>query len=261
MPESGTGSELYLASFRNHTAKDQKTFWGSRKKALVLVAGSGIGGEGGFCALSVLRQAGYELWVVPSKEAVNAYGLESIASLAGVPVAQLGGVRIDAEAVGHVDLLYLPVVSPGFVAKVAHGVYDDILTRYVFHALMAGVPVVGVEDGAEPASDCYKALGYTEPPPGLVQLLQSNIAAAAKVGIRLRPLETIADELTRTVGVSNPEAEEGMPVLDARVVTRSDLLGLENRSVLVSPTTRFTDLAKEYAAGKSIDFLRRQEGT
>ncbi|NPV70851.1 MAG: hypothetical protein HPY55_09440 [Firmicutes bacterium] len=251
---------LYLTSFKHCMDDGRQAFRDSARKALVLVPGSSVGAALGFGTLDVLRRGGYELLVVPSQDAIDVLGKDNIASLAGLTGTQLDMGRCGPDIVKHVDLVYLPVVSPSLVARVGHGIYDEPLASLVFHALMAGVPVIGTEDGARPTSDGYRAKGYSNPSPGLVEMLEANLGAVAALGMRLYPSRSVAKELGRVINIPSAVPAGKPSVLNTKVITRSDLVGLENCTVLVPTGARFTELAKEYAAEKGVKFSCNQEG-
>ncbi|NYE56554.1 microcompartment protein PduM [Carboxydothermus ferrireducens] len=245
---------IYLTAMKNYL-EQQNSLNSSKPKALILVAGATGGAQEGFQALERLRES-YEIIVVASQAALDLYGEENLKSLTGTAKIYQGKEFKIYDFLKVVNIVFLPVVSSNLVGKLAHGIYDEPLASLIFHAKLAGKPVIGVVDGALPDGDGFKSRGFTNPPPGLVKLINENIEKLRAQEIYLYKGKTILEKLSPYLGPQTAEtsvvsSKTGV-TLNKRVITREDLLELANQTVTVSQKTIITDLAREYAVQNNI---------
>jgi len=110
---------------------------------IVLGVTGGIAAYKSCLLLRQLTEAGHEVRVVPTASALQFVGAPTWAALSGQPVTT--SVFDDVHEVPHVaigqqaDLVVVAPATANFLAKVTHGVADDLLTNVL---LTARCPVV-----------------------------------------------------------------------------------------------------------------------
>ncbi|GAV21922.1 flavoprotein [Carboxydothermus pertinax] len=245
---------IYLTAMKNYLGQ-QKTTESFKPKALILIAGATGGAEEGFLALERIKTT-YDLMVVASQNAFNLYGEENLKSLTGVSLIHNGEEFKNYDFLKTISLVFLPVITANLVGKLAHGIYDEPLASIIFHAKLAGKPVLGIVDGALPDGEGFKRRGFNNPPAGLVKLIQENIEKVREQEIFLYEGKKILAKLSPYLALPNPEIPKETSFtrikIKKRIVTRDDLLNLKEVEVIVPQKAILTDLAREYAAQKKI---------
>lgn len=244
---------LYLTAMKNYLGqpKDEENH---KPNALILIAGATGGADEGFKLVAELKNS-YNLLVVASQKALAIYGEENLKSLTG-SAKIINGENFSYELLKTTSLVYLPVISANLVGKLAHGIYDEPLASIIFHAKLAGKPVIGVVDGALPDGDGFTRRGFVNPPSGLVKLLRENIKRVLEQEILLVEAAKIQASLAPFLNTSSKTAAQPTrTAINKRIVTREDLLNYENLELTVPKRAIITDLAREYAAQKNIKFI------
>ena len=232
---------LYLTTMKLHSDRNrQAARQAPGKRILTLVAGATGGGTTGFAALEPLLRQGYRLIVVASAAALGIYGRENLASLTGQPEILDGSEGCPPELVQTVEFVYLPVVSANLIGKLAGGIYDEPLATLIFHALMAGKEVIGVADGAQPDGSEFRRRGFANPPAGLAELLNVNLAKVAAQNIRLYPAAAIAGVLAERAGTAADSMDRATICWNQRkkIITQADLKGLAHVVLSAPPVPR-----------------------
>lgn len=225
----------------------------------MLIPGATSGAQEGFSALAILRANNMSLLPVASTSALKLYGLENLQSLVFFHLVQTEAAFDNIDIVKSVELIYLPVITANLAGKLANGIYDELLAVLIFHAQMAGIPVIGTVDGASPEGEDFRRRGYNKPPAGLVAMLYNNLAKLAAQDIKLYPAREISEQLRKRLGCQPEQAAaakntERRDIIKKKFITLTDLQGQENTVLELIPNAVVTDLAKEYAGENNISF-------
>ena len=144
---------------------------GSTRPRVVLGVGGGIAAYKVATLLRLLTESGHDVRVVPTRAALEFVGATTWAALSGHPVSAT--VWDDAHEVPHVQLgraAELVVVAPAtadLLARVAHGLADDLLTNTLLTARcpVLFAPAMHTEMWQHPATSAnvatLRAVSYT----------------------------------------------------------------------------------------------------
>lgn len=250
---------LYLTTIKNNFSRQTDNVCSQGGKALVLILGATSGAQEGFSALEVLRANNMSLIPVASAGALKLYGVENLQSLGGFSLVHAETAFDNIDIVKSVELIYLPVITANLAGKLANGIYDEFLAVLIFHAQMAGIPIIGTVDGASPDGEDFRRRGYNNPSAGFAAMLNSNLAKIAAQDIKLYPAGEVANRLKKLLGsqskVQAAEAKNNeQQSIKKKFITLSDLQGKGNTVLELVPGAVITDLAKEYAEKSNISF-------
>ena len=249
---------IYLAAMKNYLRlpPDEEV---KKPMVLILVAGATGGAEIGFQMIGEIKNTSHPV-VVASQKAISIYGEENLKTLTGAAKIFTGD-EFNYDLIKATAFVYLPVVSANLVGKLAHGIYDEALSSIILHAKLAGKTVIGVVDGALANGEGFLRRGFSNPPSGLVRLLNENVkkvleqeiflVEAAKIKERLAPY-LVNNTATEPNSI---KTEKNRREINKRIVTRDDLINLENTAVALPKRAIITDLAREYAAQNNITFI------
>ncbi len=151
------------------------------------------------------------------------------------------------KAVGAFRGVFLPALSPGFVAAIADGDDRDERVRVVLTALFAGLAVAAVTVGVRPGADAWRRAGLGTAKRLWPQEWSGNLWRLRRLGVGL---------------LEGPEAVAGWVRGAATVVGEAQVLAsaLRGEAVLrVPPRAVVTPLALERARERRVQIRREGE--
>lgn len=95
------------------------------------------------------------------------------------------------------DLIIVPVLTRNTAAKISAHFADTTLIDLIFHALMAGIPVLAAQNAADLSSDVWAELGMDKIPPALLEENQKQLKKIKSYGIQLIDAESISQEVKK----------------------------------------------------------------
>lgn len=233
---------------------------GRRPNALVLFSGALLGFEAAVDSLARLRAAdvvNLDWTQTPSAERI--LDQPRIAAIRMTPVSK-------SLVQGH-DMLIVPTLTVNMVAKVVHGIGDDLPSNVLAEFVMSNKPVVVATNAACPDSPDKRGW-FPQMPEGYAAMLRSNLATLKSFGVRLSTAEKLDQAVIKTIrGESTgtpppaaaPTAAAAAPInCTERVITAETIWRLPAGSaVQFMPNAIITDRAKDEAKRAGIVWERR----
>ena len=177
-------------------------------------------------------------------------GLDGVAAYCqgvGTELNALGPLPLTPRHAGwESDLLVLPDVSVGLMAKLALLIADEPAVEAALHALLHGKPVLAVTDSVD-----FLLAHEAQYPRGVLEVIRSHRRGLQGLGIRLLRSGELAAELKAALGKAPPPVAGG----SRPVVTREDVenVGRQGQKSVIFPRGAIiTPLAWETASRLGI---------
>ncbi len=256
-----------------------ETIDSSPRRVLMLFSGASTGFVVGKEAIRRLADSSHKLTVVLTPSAAHIITEANIRQ-AGADDIVPPGTWVDAPGlVKQSDLVLVPTLSMNLAARLALGLMDSLISTLVIGSLLAGKPVVAVQDGADPNGNAGLVFGATRGgAPALRAKLADHLKTLASYGVELVSegdfLVTVERRLlTRAVaqppnGDRKPQPSFMLggksPAIETlsnsrgktNFVTEADLLMLQPGSVLrLAPGSRLTPLADDTAKRLNLQLV------
>lgn len=148
----------------------------SRDRALVLMTGAMLGFDEALDSLRKVQDAGIKLDLVQTEGARRVLNQQKIAAL-GIP-------EITQNLIGEHPLLIIPTLTTNTVAKVAHGIADNMACNVIQEFIMMDRPVVASRTAACPDSRA-KRQWFPNMPANYAEMLRENLRVLSSFGVRM----------------------------------------------------------------------------
>lgn len=148
----------------------------SRDRALVLMTGAMLGFDEAMASLRKVAAAGIKMDLVQTESARRVLDQQKIAAL-GIP-------EITQNLIGDHPLLIIPTLTTNTVAKVVHGVADNLATNVIQEFIMMDRPVVASRTAACPDSRA-KRQWFPNMPATYAEMLRENLRVLSSFGVRM----------------------------------------------------------------------------
>ncbi len=137
--------ELVLQSLRTQLAKQEPY------RVLTVFSGTGGGFGVGKEAVRRLSDAGHHTVGLLSPTAVQLFGMDSFIQMGFSTLYAPGDWVPVTKLTRNIDLVLVPTLTMNLAAQLRAGLLDSPIVTAVGGALLAGLPVIAVRDGADPA--------------------------------------------------------------------------------------------------------------
>lgn len=185
-----------------------------RRKILMVFTGAGSGYVAGRDAVRLLVKAGQPLRIILSSAAGSIIGADNLRKVGATDIIQAGDWVWAPTVIQECDLILVPTLSMNTAAKLAAGMMDSLPNTIILGGLLAGKPVVAVDDGADPFGDGGRVFGSdTTTAPLLRQKIAAHLPTLKAYGIHLVHKEQfLAAILSFLMTPPQPAAAAQLPV-------------------------------------------------
>lgn len=158
----------------------------SPRRVMMLFSGASTGFVVGTEAIRRLVDSGHNLTVLLTPSAVQII-TEAKIRQAGATEIILPGTWVNAPGlVKQSELVLVPTLSMNLAARLALGLMDSLISTLVIGSLLAGKPVVAVQDGADPNGNAGLVFGAGgKAAPALRAKLAGHLNTLTSYGIEL----------------------------------------------------------------------------
>lgn len=245
------------------------------RRALMLFSGASTGYLVGMEAIHGLAAAGHKVTAVLSPAASHVIGTDKVEAAGAHFVVKPDSWVCAPDVVNRSDLILVPTVTMNLAARLAAGLMDSLVSTLILGGLLAGKPVLGVRDGADPYGNGGLVFGDShDTVPALRQQFSRNLERLACFGITLvgekeflptlwRLLQgqpAAGPTITRSNGAGPAQQATTPPPAAAngrvQFITETDLLTMRpGDTVRLASGCRFTPLAQDTARRMNLQLL------
>lgn len=230
--------------------------------ALAIFTGGTIGFTQGLEEIKQLQSHGFDITVVLSPTAEKIVGIDAIQAKLGKQNEIITSQSCyPKQLLQQAQIVLVPVLTQNTAAKLACTIADTQVTTLIMQALMMGKPVIAAVNAADPEASGRIQASMGKASIGLLRTLRGNLEKLESHGMRLVPVESLAEESQKIIeGLMRPMTSSGplkakRSVLDATTVKVA--AGKHSKNITVSLTTLVTPLAYDVARDFGIEIIKK----
>lgn len=213
---------------------------------LLFITGGAVNINEIFNTLSL--EEGYSYKLVMSESAKNVIPDEFIKKLNADLITSKSEMT---PIIKKTNTILIPVLTRNTLAKIAHGISDNLVTLGIQEALMMGKRIIAVKDSFDPKNSINISLGYTK---NVVynSMLNEYMKNAEDMGIEFISSSQIKETINKGTTDETNGKTSGMEITYG-VITRSDILKLkEDKTIYIKEGSVVTPLAADYIKENGI---------
>jgi hypothetical protein len=235
------------------------------KKGIVLFTGGNIGFKESISQIVKLKESGWNLRAVLSKEAVKSLDVESIKENFDEDDIFIDGKNSDTKGLySEIDALIIASLTINSAAKISTGVADTLPTQLAAHCIMNGTRIIAAKDACDLRNPSRHQLGYDKFPNSYFQMVKGHLDKLESYGIKLINAQNLYDYLLNSKDVfykENEIEEQVMDMefkLDKRIISREDIVSNSMKKKIVVPiNAMITSLAQDIAREIGVEIIKR----